>query len=157
MHQVEKEVEHDTRIRRNYKNVLGQRNVACWQWVGSAGTSFDSIGVSSREQTLSSQDVGGAFLLGWKASQNGVVGFDVQLCSGLSSLEEPFSVHFRRKFAAAALLQLVRMTLNMCPHASKVGLYEVGILCVLWCTVPVLYVNSTSFDFFPCEPSSSFS
>lgn len=50
VHQVEKEVEHDTRIRRNYKNVRGQLNVACWQWVGSAGTSFDSIGVSFREQ-----------------------------------------------------------------------------------------------------------
>lgn len=51
--QVTKEVEHDTRIRRNYKFVLGQNNVACWQWVGSAGTTFDSIGVSCRAQVLS--------------------------------------------------------------------------------------------------------
>lgn len=55
--QVEKQVEHDVRIRRNYKNVLGQRNVACWQWVGSAGTSFDSIGVGFGEQMLSQKGI----------------------------------------------------------------------------------------------------
>eukprot|EP00903_Cladosiphon_okamuranus_P005349 g5345.t1 len=41
---VVKEVEHDVRIRRNFKSLMGQRSVACWQWIGSAGTSFDSIG-----------------------------------------------------------------------------------------------------------------
>lgn len=46
--QVEKEVEPDTRIRRNFRNVRGQHNVACWEWVGPAGTKFESIGVSLR-------------------------------------------------------------------------------------------------------------
>lgn len=44
--QVEKEVEHDTRIRRSYKNIRGQHNVPCWQWLGPSTATFDSIGVS---------------------------------------------------------------------------------------------------------------
>lgn len=44
--QVEKEVEHDERIRRCYKSLAGKRNVACWKWVGPTGTSFETIGVS---------------------------------------------------------------------------------------------------------------
>lgn len=42
-------MEHDSRIRRNFKNVKGQHNVAVWQWMGPAGTTFEEIGVSDRE------------------------------------------------------------------------------------------------------------
>ncbi|CAM9482961.1 unnamed protein product [Ectocarpus sp. 12 AP-2014] len=41
---VEREVEHDERIRRCYKSLAGKRNVACWKWVGPTGTSFETIG-----------------------------------------------------------------------------------------------------------------
>lgn len=43
---VEREVEQDSRIRRSYKNVRGQQNVPCWEWLAPS-TSFDTIGVSS--------------------------------------------------------------------------------------------------------------
>ncbi|CAN0148458.1 unnamed protein product [Ectocarpus sp. 4 AP-2014] len=41
---VEREVEHDERIRRCYKSLAGKNNVACWKWVGPTGTSFETIG-----------------------------------------------------------------------------------------------------------------
>lgn len=44
--QVEREVEHDERIRRFYKHVAGKHNVACWKWVGPTGMSFETVGVS---------------------------------------------------------------------------------------------------------------
>ncbi|CAN0280634.1 unnamed protein product, partial [Ectocarpus sp. 8 AP-2014] len=43
---VEREVEHDERIRRCYKSLAGKRSVACWKWVGPTGTRFETIGVS---------------------------------------------------------------------------------------------------------------
>lgn len=50
---MENEVEHDTRIRRSYKNVRGQHNVPCWQWVGPSSTGFDDVGVSIISNLLS--------------------------------------------------------------------------------------------------------
>ena len=44
--QVESEVEHDTRIRRSYRNMRGQHNVDCWQWLGPRSASLETIGVS---------------------------------------------------------------------------------------------------------------
>lgn len=44
--QVEREVEHDTRIRRSYRNMRGQHNVDCWQWVGPGSATLGTIGVS---------------------------------------------------------------------------------------------------------------
>lgn len=43
--QVGKEVEHDTRIRRSYKNIRGQHNVPCWEWLGPKSAIFEDIGV----------------------------------------------------------------------------------------------------------------
>ncbi|CAM9576599.1 unnamed protein product [Scytosiphon promiscuus] len=41
---VEKEVAHDTRILRNFKNIRGQHNVACWCWTGPRYSGFGSVG-----------------------------------------------------------------------------------------------------------------
>lgn len=49
--QVEKEVEHDSRIRRSYKNVRGQHNVACWEWIGPSSATFESVGVRKASRT----------------------------------------------------------------------------------------------------------
>ena len=38
-------MEHDTRILRSFKYVNGQLKVEVWQWKGSAGTTFEDIGV----------------------------------------------------------------------------------------------------------------
>ncbi|CAM9161940.1 unnamed protein product [Choristocarpus tenellus] len=41
---VDEEVASDSRIRRSYKNIRGQNNIMCWEWLGPKTTTFDSIG-----------------------------------------------------------------------------------------------------------------